>query len=390
MSITSPSAGYTAEEESPEQKPIELYQFTRQGITSYFTNYSKNISWDGNTYITASISREEIEEDDQRVGSKCKIKAVPNLYLKQFLVFSPFNTIEVKIYRVYDFDEDQSLADTEVMLSFRGTIDNLVFNNGIIEGDCSFFGHKLQNETPVYRWMLKCNHELYGTKCQVDKDQNYNAGSGEGDFRITDQIATIAIATRTLTASKFSNKAIGFFNRGFLSYNPESSAPAVEAPLFIGSGLNDASSSGTYTDKANDTYEVILDGLGTPDTFKWRKGFGAFTTGVTITGAAQTLSDGVEVTFAATTGHDLDDKWLLKIKGFSEIFIADHVTTTIILQYIPFGLSVGTEVTVYAGCAKSRVIDCRTKFDQEPFFGGMHSLPAQNPALVGVLEPREL
>lgn len=88
-------------------------------------------------------------------------------------------------------------------------------------------------------------------------------------------------------------------------------ATSVNSVVFTGAGLNDGTSGGTYTGTAPATYDVEIDATGTPDTFKWRKNAGSYTAGVAITGAAQTLSDGVTITFAATTGHTLADVWTL-------------------------------------------------------------------------------
>lgn len=85
----------------------------------------------------------------------------------------------------------------------------------------------------------------------------------------------------------------------------------IEAAVFDGSGLDDMTSGGTYTGTAMKKFRVEIDGTGTPDTFKWSNDNGLTfeATGVSITGAAQTLEDGVTITFAATTGHTLNDKW---------------------------------------------------------------------------------
>lgn len=59
---------------------------------------------------------------------------------------------------------------------------------------------------------------------------------------------------------------------------------------------------------ANDT------GSGTGyDTFSWQIDAGAATTDVPITGAAQTLQDGLFITFANRTGHTLTDKWTVEV-----------------------------------------------------------------------------
>lgn len=81
--------------------------------------------------------------------------------------------------------------------------------------------------------------------------------------------------------------------------------------LSIGSGLNDLTAGGSYSGSANAKFEVEIDATGTPDTFKWRKNVASYTTGVAITGGAQTLSDEVTVTFAATTGHTLANEWTI-------------------------------------------------------------------------------
>jgi hypothetical protein len=84
----------------------------------------------------------------------------------------------------------------------------------------------------------------------------------------------------------------------------------VGTATFSGSGLDDLSTGGTFTGTENKTYIVEIDGTGTPDTFKWTDDGGAsYTSTVNITGAAQTLNDGVQVTFLATTGHTLADTW---------------------------------------------------------------------------------
>jgi hypothetical protein len=82
---------------------------------------------------------------------------------------------------------------------------------------------------------------------------------------------------------------------------------------FSGSGLNDMNNGGTFTGTSNLTYCIQVDGSDSPDTFEWGTDptCTAFTggTGVGMTGFAQTLSNGVTVTFAATTTHTVGDHW---------------------------------------------------------------------------------
>jgi hypothetical protein len=78
-----------------------------------------------------------------------------------------------------------------------------------------------------------------------------------------------------------------------------------------GSGLDDATIGGTFSGTNYTTFDVQIDTTGTPDKFRWRKNRGAWTTLVSITGSAQTLADGITITFAATTGHTLGNTWSL-------------------------------------------------------------------------------
>ncbi len=98
---------------------------------------------------------------------------------------------------------------------------------------------------------------------------------------------------------------------------------------FKGSGLNDLTWGTGYTGAASGYFEVVIDTVGTPDKFKWRKNGGGWTSTVSITGAAQTLSDTQTITFAATTGHTLNDQWTvgnLKTEACTESGVEAQIT----------------------------------------------------------------
>lgn len=58
------------------------------------------------------------------------------------------------------------------------------------------------------------------------------------------------------------------------------------------------------------------------NTIKWRKDAGAWTTGVTITGEAQLLAEGVYFTFGNITGHTVDDYWSLTVNRAAQFTLA--------------------------------------------------------------------
>lgn len=113
--------------------------------------------------------------------------------------------------------------------------------------------------------------------------------------------------------------------------------PGISAPVFYGDALDDCTSSGTYTGLTSKEYIIQIDAEGTPDTFKWSNNNGdGWTEGVAITGSMQTLSSGVQVSFAATTGHTLGDYWCVNA-------VVSNPTTyklygyLVVPSYFPYG-----------------------------------------------------
>lgn len=80
---------------------------------------------------------------------------------------------------------------------------------------------------------------------------------------------------------------------------------------FSGSGLDDATAMPYAAQSSGDVYEVQIDGTGTPDTFKWRKNAGSWTTGVALSQYTQEVADGVGIIWQHTTGHTIGDQWTL-------------------------------------------------------------------------------
>lgn len=106
------------------------------------------------------------------------------------------------------------------------------------------------------------------------------------------------------------------------------SAVAIDTAKFTGLGLDDLTSGGTFSGTADTLYTITIDDdSASPETFSWKRTGGATTSGVAITGGAQTLDQGVTVTFAATTGHTDNDKWTVKATAAMIASAADTGTT---------------------------------------------------------------
>ena len=130
-------------------------------------------------------------------------------------------------------------------------------------------------------------------------------GNSHFDSNVTIDGDLTVLGDQTIASS--SNISIGnawnYFNAG--------DTIGSDNTTFTGSGLDDGVLVGHFNGTASKTFYVKIDATGTPDTFSWSDDNFATTeaTGVAITGAEQTLADGVKIEFNATTGHTLGDIW---------------------------------------------------------------------------------
>jgi len=88
--------------------------------------------------------------------------------------------------------------------------------------------------------------------------------------------------------------------------------------MFTGTGLDDLSVGGIYTQSTNRVYEISITGTGTPNQFKWRASedggstWGSLSAAINCSLTAVDIEYGVTVAFGATTGHTLADYWRLQ------------------------------------------------------------------------------
>lgn len=108
----------------------------------------------------------------------------------------------------------------------------------------------------------------------------------------------------------------GFLDAGFKAGHQITVAVTglekVSVAVFDGSGLDDLTSGGTFSGSAVTDYVVEIDAsVPSPDTFRWSDDGGATwdVENVGITGSAQTLNNGVTVTFGAIDGHTVGESW---------------------------------------------------------------------------------
>lgn len=124
------------------------------------------------------------------------------------------------------------------------------------------------------------------------------------------------------------------------SRNFEGNQNYIESAVYYGvSGLNDLTEGGSYTGTDDIRYEIEIFTVGVTDTFRWREYLTGSETfdpptgwndngglGIDITGSAQSLSNGVTITFGATTGHDSADSWIVSAKSDDRVSATNENT----------------------------------------------------------------
>ena len=98
----------------------------------------------------------------------------------------------------------------------------------------------------------------------------------------------------------------------------------IDYPIFYGEGENDLECNTGANNGSHNLdlrYDIKISSTGTPDKFRWRKRTRTqYTTNVgysgevSITGNTQTLDNGVTIKFESTTGHTVDDRWVVNAK----------------------------------------------------------------------------
>ncbi len=92
---------------------------------------------------------------------------------------------------------------------------------------------------------------------------------------------------------------------------------SIAAVTFVGSGLNDCTSSGTYVGDEDLDVHVAVESAGTTDTVRVSYDGGETwdLIGLAMKTTAMVLREGITVTFAAITGHTVGDYWHFAVAG---------------------------------------------------------------------------
>jgi hypothetical protein len=127
----------------------------------------------------------------------------------------------------------------------------------------------------------------------------------------------------------------------------------IGSDTFTGTGLDDFSTGGYYTAYGAANMRVEIDGVGTPNSFKWSNTGGSDweATGVSMTGGWQTLENGISIKFTSQTGHTIADRWDFAVDsdriGYEAPASAQFVNDTTLTNFVVTQIDEGEIIELY-------------------------------------------
>ena len=153
----------------------------------------------------------------------------------------------------------------------------------------------------------------------VDSDTYYTSGNTDQPFIALDEGESWPTDPRDYDAMR-------------IRYDCGYGAGVIGTPAFVGSGLDDLTTGGTYCGSKNITYRIAIQTAAATDVIKWSRDAGVtwVDSSISVTGDYQLLENGLYVKLAATTGHTAGEYWTVACTGHG----VPEVYTTAILATV--------------------------------------------------------
>lgn len=141
-------------------EPYELYLFQGNGITYALTSADQTITYLGDVYSPATISRDELDQSNEVVSGQVKIYLPNDHPLAQLMLpYLPNSPVSVVIYGSH-------YGDSETVVLFTGAIASARFTDQC-ELLCNSEQYLLQRRIPTQLYQSPCTHIFGDAGCGV-------------------------------------------------------------------------------------------------------------------------------------------------------------------------------------------------------------------------------
>jgi hypothetical protein len=290
-------------------------------VTTISENMTNEISSNSGTSISSNNSNKIIGNTVSNIDSNQTVLIQGNY------ITSIESNVSKSIQNNLDPDNNGGLIlDNSIMdISSNSNFNEISNNTGNQISNNSFTASYFSGSTATFSWS--------GTPSINDVAIIYYNGLSQSVISSTsspigfvDQIyglfpdsiyyATYSSSVFTLTATSSSNSVDGSsFSVVVVGTN------SISTNVNFTGTLNDMTIyPSAYTQSFTTQYLVYVSNTGTPNKFTWQDDMGNSASNVSITGSTQSLSYGVSVVFAGTTGHAFFDNWVFDVVPFQSNF----------------------------------------------------------------------
>jgi len=151
-------------------EPYELYLFQGQGVTYALTSADEQISYLGQSYAPATISRDELDQSNEVISGQVKVYLPNDHPLAQLMLpYLPSSPISLVIYAGH-------FGDANVAVLFTGQVASARFTDQC-ELVCNSEQYLLQRKIPTQVYQSPCTHIFGDSGCGVNLADHTYAGT---------------------------------------------------------------------------------------------------------------------------------------------------------------------------------------------------------------------
>lgn len=184
---------------------VEFYRFQQGAVITRLTNYNRDLIFQGVTWSTTQISRQNIERAVEAGINDLKIfLPLDNPIAAQFIPNVPGKTVNVQVYRGHATDPDE-----QQLLVFDGFVAEAEFD-GDLQATLTLqpFTSQFKRVAPRFVYSGQCNNVLYDAGCQVSRLA----------FTYTGVVTAVNESLRQVTVAGLSINGANWAEGGFIAF----------------------------------------------------------------------------------------------------------------------------------------------------------------------------
>lgn len=183
-------------------RPVELYEFSYQGITLRYTSADQNVSFGGNTYIAVpGLTRTGIDESDEIGKAAMTITCPEDFEVSELFNFAPPDDVVGFALREMQYGQTDKAPGI-----WLGRVLGASWPPNRAQLRCESLLSSVKQAGLRRPWGRNCPYILYGPQCKEDRDDN--------QFSITIQENN----GLTLKSADFALQLDTFFSLGYIEW----------------------------------------------------------------------------------------------------------------------------------------------------------------------------